>query len=324
MTANFYALAAITLWASLATLGVSLSHVPPFLLTGISLMVGSVLAWPFVLREPRQWRVAPRTLGLGVVTLFGYHFFLFIGLRLAPAVEVNLVNYLWPLLIVVLAPLYLPGVKLRGVHVTAALVAFAGAAIAILGQQSGQNRVGASLAAVPALSAGMIAKTAEFTAATMGTGAAPAGAGGIFSGPAAWGYLLALCSAFLWANYSLQTKRLEHNGTGFPTAAIGLFGLVSGALSLVCHWLLEPSAALTARDWLLLAAMGLGPLGAAFFLWDKALKLGDARHIGLLSYITPLASTVLLMLVTGRALTWSIALAAAMIIGAAVVGTRRG
>ena len=288
VTPNLYALAAIALWASLAALGVSLSHVPPFLLTGISLMAGSVLAWPFVLREPRQWRLAPRTLGLGVVTLFGYHFFLFIGLRIAPAVEVNLVNYLWPLLIVVLAPLYLPGVKLRRVHVIAALVGFAGAAIAILGGQSGTQ------------------------------------ANTNISGNEVWGYMLALISAFLWANYSLQTKRMESSGNGFPTAAIGLFGLVSGTLSLLCHWLLEPSVALTGRDWLLLAAMGLGPLGAAFFLWDKALKLGDARHIGLLSYITPLASTVLLMGVTGRALTWSIALAAAMIIGAAVVGTRRG
>ena len=108
----------------------------------------------------------------------------------------------------------------------------------------------------------------------------------------------------------------------FPTAAIGLFGLVSGLLSLACHWLLEPPATLQPRDWLLIAVMGLGPLGAAFFLWDKALKLGDPRHIGLLSYITPLASTALLLAVTGRPFTWSIALAAAMIIGAAVLGTR--
>ena len=320
LTANLYALAAIALWASLATLGVSLAHVPPFLLTGISLMVGSVLAWPFVLRDPQQWRVAPRTLGLGVVTLFGYHFFLFIGLRIAPAVEVNLVNYLWPLLIVVLAPLYLAGVKLRGVHIVAAVVAFAGAAIAILGWQSGAETLPVATSAAVA---GSVAKTAAKAASAVNH-VSHADAGGIFFGMPAWGYLLALCSAFMWANYSLQTKRMAHNGTGFPTAAIGLFGLVSGALSLLCHWLLEPSATLTARDWLLLAAMGLGPLGAAFFLWDKALKLGDARHIGLLSYITPLASTVLLIVVTGRLLTWSIALAAAMIIGAAVVGTWRG
>ena len=97
---------------------------------------------------------------------------------------------------------------------------------------------------------------------------------------------------------------------------------MSGLLSLLCHVLLEPAATLSARDWLLLAVMGLGPLGAAFFLWDRALKLGDARQIGILSYITPLASTALLLVVSGRAFSWSIGLAAVMIIGAAVLGTR--
>ena len=289
MKANLYALAAIALWASLSALGVSLQHVPPFLLTGIALMIGSALAWPFVIKDRRQWQVAPRLLALGVFTLFGFHFMLFIALRMAPAVEVNLVNYLWPLLIVVLAPFYLPGVALRGVHIAAAITGFAGAAIAILGGRDGIVATSTSSSTSPV-----------------------------------WGYLLALGSAFIWANYSLQTKRAEVTGKGFPTAAIGLFGLVSGVLSLACHAALEPAATLSARDWLLLAVMGLGPLGAAFFLWDKALKLGDARQIGILSYLTPLASTVLLMMVTGRALTWSIALAAAMIIGAALVGTRRG
>jgi len=287
MQANLYALGAIALWAALASLGVSLKHVPPFLLTGLALIIGSVLALPYVVQDRRQWRIAPSTLGLGVFTLFGFHFLLFIGLRIAPAVEVNLVNYLWPLLIVVLAPLYLPGVKLRGVHVAAALVGFAGAALAILG---GREPAGTAV---------------NHT----GWGAGP-------------GYLLALASALIWANYSLQTKRAALTGKRFPTAAIGLFGLVSGLLSLLCHWALEPQAALSGRDWLLLAVMGLGPLGAAFFLWDKALKLGDARQIGILSYLTPLGSTALLLVVSGRALTASIAVAAVMILGAAVLGTR--
>lgn len=287
MQANLYALGAIALWAALASLGVSLKHVPPFLLTGLALIIGSILALPYVVKDRRQWRVAPSTLGLGVFTLFGFHFLLFIGLRIAPAVEVNLVNYLWPLLIVVLAPLYLPGVKLRGIHVVAALVGFAGAALAILGGRE------------PA-----------------GTAVNRAGWG------AGLGYLLALASALIWANYSLQTKRAALTGKRFPTAAIGLFGLVSGLLSLLCHWALEPQVALSGRDWLLLAVMGLGPLGAAFFLWDKALKLGDARQIGILSYLTPLGSTALLLIVSGRALTISIAVAALLILGAAVLGTR--
>ena len=68
--------------------------------------------------------------------------------------------------------------------------------------------------------------------------------------------------------------------------------------------------------------MGLGPLGAAFFLWDAALKNGDARKIGILSYITPLASTVLLLLATGRLLSWGIGVAAVLILGAAALGSR--
>lgn len=275
MQANLYALGAIALWASLASLGVSLTHVPPFLLTGIALIIGSVPAWPFVLRDPSQWRIPARTLALGVYGLFAYHFLLFIALRHAPPVEANLVNYLWPLFIVVLAPVVLPGVALRLPHVLAALLGFAGAAIAIAGGRE-------------------------------------------LSGTLAWGYLPALAAAFIWATYSLMTKRVA----AFPTTAIGLFGLVSGVLSLLCHMVLEPAVSLQTRDWALLAVLGLGPLGASFFLWDKALKLGDARHIGILSYLTPLASTTLLLVVSGRPFSWSIAAATAMIISAAVMGMR--
>ncbi len=178
---------------------------------------------------------------------------------------------------VVLAPLFLKAVQLRAQHVVAALLGFAGAAVAILGAGSG-------------------AASASWS----------------------WGYLPALASAFIWASYSLLTQRVPP----FSTAAVGLFGGVSGLLSLLCHWALEPQTSLSTQDWLLIGVMGLGPLGAAFFLWDKALKLGDARQIGILSYITPLASTALLMLVSGRSLSWSIGVAAAMIIGAAVLGTR--
>src|SRR3954452_18281122 len=108
MSANLYALGAIALWATLGTLGVSLQHVPPFLLTGLALLIGSIPSWPFM----RQWRVPAHTLALGVYGLFGFHFLLFIALRHAPAVEANLVNYLWPLFLVLLAPVFLPGLHL--------------------------------------------------------------------------------------------------------------------------------------------------------------------------------------------------------------------
>ena len=272
------ALGAIALWGTLAALGVALAHVPPFLLTGLALCVGGLLALPLSRFEVSSWLVPLPTLALGVGGLFGFHFLLFMALRLAPPVQANLINYLWPLFMVLLSPWLLPGMRLQAVHIAAALLGFAGAALVILGD--------------------------------------PAGAGQQ-AGGWSWGYLLALMSALVWAGYSLLTRRVPH----FPTAAIGGFALVSGLLSLVCHAWLEPAVALTGRDMLLIGALGLGPMGAAFFLWDMALKRGDTRQIGILSYLTPLASTGMLVLVGDRAFTWNIALAALMIVGAALLGT---
>lgn len=286
-TANLLALATIALWASLAALGTALAHVPPFLLTGLGLLAGSVIALPLVRFDLRRLAVTPRALAVGVYGLFGYHFLLFTGLQLAPPVEANLVNYLWPLGIVLMAPLLLPGVRLSPAHVLAALMGLAGAAIAILGRGGGG-------------------------------GGAATGAGPL----APLGFAAAAAGAFVWASYSLLSKRLTLTGQGFPTAAIGSFGLVSGLLSLLCHVLLEPSVQLSARDLALIAALGLGPLGGAFFLWDAALKRGDARQIGVLAYLTPLLSTLLLLWTTGRPLSWHIALATLLILGAAVVGAR--
>jgi drug/metabolite transporter (DMT)-like permease len=272
MNSLVLALGAVALWSTLASLGVALAHVPPFLLTGLALVIGSVPAWPLV----RQWRAPASTMLLGVYGLFGFHFLLFIALRHAPPVEANLVNYLWPLLIVVLAPVFLPGMTLRPVHVGAALVGFAGAAMAIVGGR------------------------------------------GLSGGGFAWGYVAALGSAFIWASYSLLTRRVPH----FPTAVVGFFAFVSGVLALCCHVAFEPATELSSHEWMLIVVTGLGPLGAAFYLWDAALKRGDPRTIGILSYLTPLASTILLVVTTGRPWTVWIGSAALLIVGAAVAGVR--
>ncbi len=279
MNANLLALGAIALWASLAALGVSLAHVPPFLLSGLGLLAGSVIALPLSRFDFRQWRVPPTTLAIGVYGLFGYHFLLFMALQNAPPVQANLLNYLWPLGIVVMAPLFLPGMSLTPRHVLAALLGFGGAALAILGGRPADP--GAPLWA--------------------------------------WGYIPALMAAFVWASYSLLTKRVKP----FPTSAIGTFALVSGVLALLCHVWLEPAVSLSGRDWVLIALLGLGPLGGSFFLWDAALKRGDARQIGVLSFVTPLLSTLVLLTLRGEAPSLSVGLAALMIVSAAVIATRK-
>ncbi|WP_296542533.1 DMT family transporter [Rhodoferax sp.] len=288
--AKLLALGAIVMWSSLAALGVALRHVPPFLLTGLSLLVGGLIALPLSKFKLAAWRVPWRTLALGVYGLFGYHFLLFVGLQNAPPVQANLVNYLWPLLIVVLAPVLLPGLVMRWQHIVAGLIGFAGAVIVILSS------------AEPNLSAGSGTASAAMA----------------FQAEWLWGYLASAIGAVIWATYSLLTRRVPH----FDTAAIGTFAWISGLLALLCHALMEPSVDLSLRDWALIALLGLGPLGGSFFLWDKALKTGDARHIGLLSYLTPLLSTLLLLWVSDRALTWPVGLAGVLIVGAAWLGTR--
>jgi drug/metabolite transporter (DMT)-like permease len=278
LKADLLALAAIGLWGSLAALGVKLSHVPPFLLTGLGLLLGSLIALPLSRGRWSQWQVPLPTLGVGIYGLFGFHFLLFMALRHAPAVEANLVNYLWPLGMVVMAPLFLKDMRWQARHVLAALVGFAGAATAILGQRNASTE------------------------------------GAVFHS----GYLLALASAVVWASYSLMTRRLPH----FPTAAVGGFALASGLLSLACHAWLEPAVVLSSKDWLLIALLGLGPLGGAFYLWDAAIKLGDTRRIGLLAFATPILSTVILLLTTGQPLDWHVAIAAVLVVGAALWGSR--
>ena len=270
------ALGAVLLWASLAALGVSLADLPPLFITGVGLLVGSLLSLFLAKGNLSSLKVPGKTFAIGVYGLFGYHAVLFAALQNAPSVQATLVNYLWPLLIVVLAPLFVTDVKLRLRHVMAAITGFIGAAIAI--SSAGVNSSGFAI-----------------------------------------GYVYALIAAVIWSTYSLLTKRVPH----FSTAAVGGFAAVSGLMALGAHLLFEPSVSPTTEQWLLLLALGLGPLGGAFYLWDFALKSGNPQRVGLLSFLTPLLSTTLLVIASGSGISWEIGLAAVLIFGAAAVGTKK-
>jgi drug/metabolite transporter (DMT)-like permease len=271
---TLYALAAILIWSSLALTSVQLANVPPFLLVGLALIIGGLCGLP----RWRDWRVPAKTLLLGCYGLFGYHFCLFLALRFAPPLEANLINYLWPLLIVLLSPVLLPPTRLETRHWLGGLLGLAGCVLIVLSKGS--------------LS---------------------------LSGQHGLGYLLAALAALMWSSYSLLTQRVAP----FPTGAIGGFCMASGLLSLLAHAALEPAYRLNASEWGWLALLGLGPMGAAFFLWDAALKRGDARAIGTLAYLTPLLSTALLALFGGGHFGWQAALALLLILSGAWLGRSR-
>ena len=277
MKADLFTLGAIFLWASLASLATLLSDIPPFLLTGVGLIIGAVVSLPSLRSGLKPWKIPVKTLFIGVYGLFGYHFMLFLALQTAPAVEANLVNYLWPLLIVLLSPIFTKSLSLNFRYVLAAVAGFAGAVLAITSNSSGFSFASIEL-----------------------------------------GYLFALAAAVIWATYSLATTKVPF----FPTPAIGLFALVSGVLAIGAHFIFEPAASISTTDWLLLLVLGVGPLGGAFYLWDAALKIGDPRRIGLLAFLTPLLSTVLLVLVSGDSMSWQLLLATALIVGGALLGPR--
>jgi drug/metabolite transporter (DMT)-like permease len=270
------ALGAIVLWSSLASLASLIPNVPVFLKTGVGLLIGSVIALPLARFQIKQLAVKPKILLLGVYGLFGYHAALFVALSTSPSVQANLVNYLWPLLIVLLAPLFSKKVKLNLRVVIGGLMGFIGASLAILSGSSSD---------------------------------------GLFYS----GYLFAFMAAVIWSTYSLATNRIG----SFPTPAVGLFALVSGILSIAMHFVFETQVSLSSFDWMILVLLGLGPLGAAFYLWDYAIKRSNPQEIGLLSFLTPLLSTGFLLVITGQALSWLLAIAAALIVGGSLIGRAR-
>lgn len=131
---------AVLLWATLALATTALTGIPTFQLTAMAFAIAAMLA--VVKWVVRGEAILPHLAhpwpvwALGLGGLFGYHVCYFAAFAAAPAVEVNLINYLWPLLIVVLSSL-LPGERLRWWHLAGAIAGLAGTALLIGGRKAG-------------------------------------------------------------------------------------------------------------------------------------------------------------------------------------------
>lgn len=276
-------IAAIVLWSSLALLTTLTAALPPFQVLatcfGIAGLAGVV--WLRLRGGPDGLRVLRQpwpAFALALVALFGYHALYLVAFRHAPAIEVNLINYLWPSLIVLFTALLLRA-RLRAGQLAGTALAFAGVLLLVTRGQA-------------------LALRWDFVG----------------------GYVAALTAAVLWALYSVLNRRYAQ----VPSAAIVGVCLAVAAIAWATHHAIETPAMPTPGQWLALVAMGLGPTGAAFLLWDRGTKSGDLALLGTLSYAAPLLSTLSLLLVGRGDPHWTQAAAVALLLAGIVSSARAG
>ena len=110
----------------------------------------------------------------------------------------------------------------------------------------------------------------------------------------AFGYVMALVCAFTWSGYSVLSRRFG----AVPTDIVAGYCVATAVLAMLAHLMLETTVLPTSPiEWFAIAGLGLGPVGAAFYVWDHGVKHGDIQVLGALSYLAPLLSTLLLVVV---------------------------
>jgi drug/metabolite transporter (DMT)-like permease len=250
----------VLMWSTLASCVVVVGHLPPLFVNGIALTVGGLLGLPWA----RDWRMPPLLAVAGSAGMFAYHVVYFYALQLGDPVGVSLIHYLWPILIVILSPVFTRDVRIGRRHLVPAALGFAGAILACFASWS--------------------------TASASAAGPAASGIGHAGIAMTCVAYALALLSAFAWAAYSLLGTRYRQ----VPSHCVGLFCLSAGLACLALCFSRSSWPHVTMTDAGVLMYMGLGPMGGAFYLWDFAMKRGDPRKTAVLSYAIPVVSTLFL------------------------------
>ena len=177
LKATLIGFSAILMWSLLALFTTASGKMPPFQLSAICFLIGSLPGLVVLALRPERLALLKQPAKVwisGIAGLFGYHFLYFTALRNAPAVEAGLIAYLWPLLIVVGSAL-LPGERLRWYHIAGALSGLVGTILIVA-----RNGVA-------------------------------------FDDAFLIGYGAAFLCAFTWSGYSLITRRFEAVSTDVVT-----------------------------------------------------------------------------------------------------------
>lgn len=270
-------LGAILLWGLLALLTASTAGVPPFLLTAITFAIGGGLGLA-VLAIRGRLGLLRQPAGAWALGIGGLFGYHAVYFAALKSAPPAEASLIAYLwpLLIVLFSGLLPGERLSLRHIGGAVAGFAG--VVMLALSKGGLGGGAG---IPWL-----------------------------------GYGLALACAFIWAGYSVLSRRFAD----VPTEAVVGNCLVTALLAAGAHLALEPAGLPQgAATWAAIVALGLGPVGAAFFLWDIGMKKGDIRFLGTASYAAPVISTLALVAAGKAQAGWPLALACLLIVGGAVI-----
>jgi drug/metabolite transporter (DMT)-like permease len=127
---------------------------------------------------------------------------------------------------------------------------------------------------------------------------------------------LAFGCALIWAGYSVAMRMMPQ----VPTEAVTIYCLATAALSLFAHVAFETTAWPDQPvGWFSIVALGIGPVGVAFFTWDIGMKQGNIQLLGTASYAAPLLSTLALVAFGITQASLNIAVAAVLITAGAAM-----
>ena len=140
--------------------------------------------------------------------------------------------------------------------------------------------------------------------------------GASFDPAATPGLILAALCALTWSTYSVVSRRMGNT----PTEVVAVFCVLTALLSVPAHLALETTVwPATGFGWLSVLALGLGPVGLAFYVWDIGVKKGDIQVLGVASYAAPLLSTFVLIAAGFAQASWQLVGAAVLItVGAGI------
>ncbi len=199
-------ISAVLMWGLLALLGSSTTGIPAFQLLFICFVISAGIMFFQRLLQKKPLLAKPelslRSWLLGIVGLFGFHFCYFMALKLAPAMEVSLIVYLWPLLLTVF-------VAQQGARLTAFIgggIGFVGIALLILSKDNAE------------------AANSDFSIAEQ-----------------TLGYVLAFSCAGIWSGYSWYLSKVpgKVEDIGWLSLAVAGFSLLAHLTLEPVNWQLS-------------------------------------------------------------------------------------